>query len=354
MLSNEKQKMKTANRPNLSVIIPTFNAKPYLNRTIEAVIKSKAQNFEIIVVDNASTDGSIQYLEKTFRRYLNKITFLRLDKNYGPAKARNEGVKLARGKYLAFLDSDTEVDPYWAKEALSCFRSDKKIAAIQCKLLLLRDRKSLDYVGEYLSNTGFLTQVASHGEKDRGQYDFPYKILAAKSAGMFITKEAFEKVGGFDEDYFIFVEETDLGWRLWLAGYEIVLCSKSVVYHYFSATKDIVDKSFNNHLVRFHGTKNYILTLYKNLSFRYVIKILPIHILLWLGLAFYFTVTGSFLSGLNIIKGVLWHLPNFIKNTKKRQVVQKMRIVSDTTLFEEIGLMKRISPVDLVKKFIGI
>lgn len=341
------------NKISLSIIVPTFNAKPFLSHTVEAIIKSQAKNYEIIIVDNGSTDGTIESLTKKFSSHLSKIRFLSLGKNYGPAKARNEGVKSATGTYLAFLDSDTEVDPLWADEALSCFRANKKVAAIQCKLLLLNDRKSLDYVGEYLSNIGFLTQLAPHGEVDRGQYDFPNKILAAKSAGMFITKEAFEKIGGFDEDYFIFVEETDLGWRLWLAGYQVVLCPKSVVYHHFSATKDIVDKSFNNYLVRFHGTKNYILTLYKNLSPRYLISILPVHLVLWLGLAMYLVITGNFRSGLNILKGILWHLPNFIKNTKKRRVVQKRRTVSDKTLFEEYGLMKNISPIDLVKKFIG-
>ena len=157
-----------------------------------------------------------------------------------------------------------------------------------------------------------------------------------------------------DEDYFIFVEETDLGWRLWLAGYEVILCPKSIVYHYFSATKDIVAKSFNNHLVRFHGTKNYILTLYKNLSIRYLIKILPIHIALWLSLAMYLIFTGNFRSGLNIFKGILWHFPNFLTNTQKRMSVQKMRVVSDSVIFESMSLMKNISIIDLVKKFMGV
>ncbi|OGC53693.1 hypothetical protein A2709_03370 [candidate division WWE3 bacterium RIFCSPHIGHO2_01_FULL_43_9] len=339
---------------SLSIVIPTYNAKPYLSHTIDSILKSKAINYEIVIVDNASDDGTIKHLKKRFVQHLDKINFLILDKNYGPAKARNEGVKLANGAYLAFLDSDTEVDPQWANEALFCFRANKKVAAIQCKLLLLRNRKNIDYVGEYLSNTGFLTQVSPHGEADNGQYDFPHKILAAKSAGMFVTKEAFEKVGGFDEDYFIFVEETDLGWRLWLAGYEVILCPKSIVYHYFSATKDIVAKSFNNHLVRFHGTKNYILTLYKNLSIRYLIKILPIHIALWLSLAMYLIFTGNFRSGLNIFKGILWHFPNFLTNTQKRMSVQKMRVVSDSVIFESMSLMKNISIIDLVKKFMGV
>ena len=340
---------------NLSIIIPTCNAKKYLIPTIKSILNSHTKNYEIIVVDNGSTDTSIKAvknLKPTRSHLVGKIKIVALDKNFGPAKARNEGVKIAKGRYLAFLDSDTKVHPDWANQALKCF-DNKKIAAIQCKLLFLKDKKRIDYVGEYLTPTGFLLPVAPHGTIDKGQFDDTDKILAAKSAGMFIRRDVFRKIDGFDEDYFIFVEETDLGWRTWLAGYQIVLCPNSIVYHHFSATKDIFNPRFNNHLVRFHGTKNYILTLYKNLSLPNLIRILPLHIFLWTGLSLYLLLTGKFDSGINIFKAILWHLPNLPKNTLKRINVQKQRKTTDQVLFHKYQLLKEKSVFSYITKFLS-
>jgi len=325
-----------------SIIIPTFNAKKYIGRCISSILENIYPFYEIIVVDNGSTDDTLNYLKDAFSKELAKIKFVVLDRNYGPARARNEGVKFARGQYLAFLDSDTEVEKNWIYEALKCFEKNKKVAALQCKLLLMSNRNCYDYAGEYLGSLGFLIPVASYGENDHGQYDSFRKILAAKSAGMFIRKDVFDKIGGFDEDYFIFLEETDLGWRCWLAGYEVIFCPLSIVYHHFSATKDIVDKDFNNYLARFHGPKNYIMTLYKNLSGRYLLKILPIHIFLWFCLSFYLLLTGNFISSSNICKGILWNLTNFTKNKAKRRVIQKNRLSTDTNIFGSLALLKNI------------
>tara|TARA_B100000315_G_C14499515_1_gene551652 strand:+ start:544 stop:1032 length:489 start_codon:yes stop_codon:yes gene_type:complete len=145
----------------------------------------------------------------------------------------------------------------------------------------------IDYVGEYIGTNGFLVQVAPAGTKDEGQFDKQYPILAAKSAGMFIKREAFDVAGGFDEDYFIYVEETDLGWRTWLAGYTVVFAPKCKVYHKFGTSSVILGKHKNDYNSKFHGTKNYILTFLKNLNFFYLVRILPVHIFLWLGLAWF-------------------------------------------------------------------
>lgn len=319
----------------VSIIIINYNGKDYLKRCIESILENNYSNYEIIVVDNASTDGTAEMLKKDFNGIAG-LRFVSLDKNYGPAKARNEGVKLAKGEIISFLDNDTEVDPYWISNALKYFENDSKIGALQCKLLLLNDKNRIDYAGEYLGSLGFLVHVARYGEEDNGQYDEAKELLAAKSAGMFIRKDVFDKIGGFDDDYFIFVEETDLGWRAWLAGYKTIFAYDSKVYHYYSATKVLTDKNFNNYLVRFHGPKNYILTLYKNLSFRNLILILPKHIFLWFCLAMYLILTGKHNSGFNILKGIGWNIANYQKNRKKRILIQQSRTISDGELFAKI------------------
>lgn len=337
------------NLPLISIIVVNCNGREYLKECLSSIVKNNYSNYEVIIVDNHSTDGSIEYLKSNFYKYKN-IKIIRLDKNYGPAKARNEGVKLASGDYLGFLDNDTKVDQNWISNALEKFLIDDNIGALQCKLLQF-DKKSYDYAGEYITNLGFLKQVAKYGEIDQGQHDSVINILAAKSAAMFIRKEDFKKIGGFDEDYFIFLEETDLGWRLWLNNKRVVFCPNSIVYHRYSSSKEIFDKNYNNYLIRFHGTKNYILTLIKNLSLFNLVKILPINLFLWISLAIYLFVKGNLTSFKNIIKGIVWNIYNLKHNCKKRRNIQHNRKINDEQLFIKYELLKEISIKQYINKF---
>jgi len=334
----------------VSIIIVNYNGKNYLKNCIESILKNNYNNCEIWVVDNNSKDGSINMVNDEFRNVPN-LHLIKLSNNKGPAYARNIGARRARGKIIGFLDNDTEVDVNWITKAVKYFQNDSSIGILQCKLLMVENKKQFDYAGEYLSSLGFLVHRAYHREKDKGQFDNPAEILAAKSAGMFIRRDVFEKINGFDEDYFIFMEETDLGWRTWLAGYRVIFAYDSIVFHHFSITKKIVKPSFNNYLVRFHGTKNYILTLYKNLSLKNLIFILPKNIFLWLGLAAYLCMRGNFSSSKNIMKGTFWNITHFPQTLRKRKKVQKTRKISDKNLFKKI--CKKRSVYSYVKQFLS-
>lgn len=320
----------------LSVVIVNYNGKKYADACIESILSSNAKDFQIIVVDNDSTDGSVEYLKTKYNKYQDRFKIVTLDKNYGPAKARNEGVKICQGKYICFLDNDTIVHPEWANEAIKAFQENSKIGIIQCKLLLAKEGGGIDYVGEYLGQNGFLIQKAFTGERDIGQYNKRMKILAAKSAGMFIRKKTFDTIGGFDQDYFIYVEETDLGWRSWLAGYINVFIPTSVVYHEFGTSSLILNTEDNERNTKYHGAKNYILTLFKNLSLVNLLNILPKHIILWFGMAWYSLLLGNYKVFLWIHKGILWNLINLKKNLHKRKAIQSQRKISDRELFKII------------------
>lgn len=324
----------------VSIIIVNFNGFSYVERCVESVLKCDYDSFQVIVVDNGSSDGSA---EKLNEKYSNRLKIVCLDKNYGPSKARNEGVRAAQGKYIGFLDNDTIVDPGYISEAIQVFESDPKIGAVQCKLLLMDYPDQIDYVGEFLGTNGFLVQVAPAKTLDRGQFDKQYPILAAKSAGMFIRKDAFDAAGGFDEDYFIYVEETDLGWRVWLIGFEVVFAPKSKVYHKFGTSSMILGKAQNEYNAKYHGSKNYILTLIKNFSFPYLIKILPIHVLLWFGLAWFSLMRGKWNSFLWIHKGIFWNFSHLPQTWNKRNKVQRSRLIDDKSLFKELMKKKEFS-----------
>lgn len=338
-------------KPLISIIIVNYNGYNLLKVCLDSILLNNYSNYEIIIADNGSLDDSVSKIKKNYSKYLKKIKILDLKKNYGPSLARNLAFKKSKGEIIAFLDNDTKVKKDWISQVIPIFKSNQKIGAVQSKLLLIEYPKKIDYVGELLGTLGFLKPIAPYGIIDKGQFDKNISILAAKSAGMFIRRVAFIDAGMFDPDYFIFMEETDLGWRTILSGYKNIFCPSSVVYHKFSSTKDIVDPDFNNYLVRFHGTKNYIQTLIKNLSAKYLIKILPIHIILWFCLATYLLLTAKFKSAKNIYKGIFWNFINIRKIIKKRRLVQKSRKLSDDDLFKKNKLMARTSLSYYIKKF---
>ena len=327
--------------PLVSVVIVNYNGKEYIDRCLEAVCRSSYTNIEIMVIDNGSRDGSIEILDEYERKNSN-FKSVRLNNNYGPSYARNRGVSESKGDYLAFLDNDTVPDPDWLTPIVNIFREDTTVGACQCKLLLLREPEKFDYAGDFLSQIGFLVQKVEGGEKDRGQADGNFEILSAKSAGMAIRKDVFEQIGGFDKDYFIYLEETDLGWRTWLAGYRIIFVPDSVVYHEFGTT-NIIDPGSQNYRVKFHGTKNYIMTLIKNLGKINLFKILPKHILLWFGIVAVLFLKGKFRDSYLVLKGIVWNFYNIFRIGNKRSEIQKGRKISDKDLFPKIMVKKKLS-----------
>lgn len=333
--------------PLVSVVIVNYNGKKYLLNCLKGIFANKYSNYEVIVVDNGSTDGSVEEIKKKYGRRKN-FQVLELKENFGPAYARNRGAEKAQGKYLAFLDNDTLPEKNWLIPLVEAMERDKSIGACQCKLLLMRERHRIDYVGDYLSQFGFLVQRVQGGEKDIGQADERVEILSAKSAAMIISKEAFQKAGGFDEDYFIYLEETDLGWRTWLVGYRIIFIPESVVYHEFGTSQTILGER-QNYLVKFHGTKNYITTNFKNLGTVNLIKILPIHIFLWIGIAGWMALKRNFYESALIFKGIFWNFLYSFRIIKKRFQIQTKRKISDKELFPKI--MRRKSFTYFYNKF---
>jgi GT2 family glycosyltransferase len=329
---------ETKKWPLFSIVIVNYNGQEHLQRCISSALKSDYPNFEIIIVDNGSTDGSIKLLNELFGKE-SHLTMILNTKNLGPARARNTGSTRAKGEYLAFIDNDTEVDKLWLKEALEILKNRPEVGAIQCKLLLMDEQDKYDYAGDYLSQFGFLIQRASFGEPDIGQFNKIVEIFGVKSAGMVIRKNVFNACGGFDEDYFVYMEETDLCWRIWLNGWTVVFSPTSIVYHKFGNLKKLKLTS-SKYLTIFHGTKNYITTMIKNLETLNLLKILPLQIILWMGIALRHIARKKNMEARWVVKGILYNFVFFGRIWVKRDSVQgSVRKVPDSYLMPRI--MKR-------------
>ncbi len=307
--------------PLVSVVIVNRNGIDFVDTCLRSVLNNRYPNFEVIFVDNASSDGSREYVQDIFGND-SRMRFVLNKESVGPAVGRNNGIALSKGEYVAFLDNDTEVDKDWLWELIRVFGSDLTIGSAQSKLLRMEPRDTYDCAGDYLTPFGFLSERA-RAAKDTGQFDYVADILSAKSAASIVRKDVLNKIGGFDEDFYMYLEETDFSWRVWLVGYRVVFVPKSVVYHAYGTKKKSFQKHYSQHVIRYYGCRNYISTLIKNLEFKNIIRIVPLHIAAWLGLAFMFLAKNKVKDGFLIIKGVWWNALNIGMLLRKHHFLQK-------------------------------
>lgn len=328
--------------PLTSVIIVNHNGIEFVDACLRSVLNNNYSNFEVIFVDNASTDGSLEYVKNTFGNS-NRLRYVENPGSFGPAVGRNRGIAVAKGEYIAFLDNDTEVDQSWLTELIKVLTCDLSVGAAQSKLLRTEPRDIFDYAGDYLTPFGFLSERA-RSAKDTGQFDYITDIFSAKSAASIIRRDVLDKTGGFDEDYYMYLEETDLCWRVWLAGYRVVFIPKSIVYHAYGTKKKMQDKYYPNYIIRYCGCRNYMTTLIKNPGLKNLIKILPLQLLSLTTLSIMFMIRGKFKDAFWVIKAVFWNFINIIFLLKKRNFIQrKIRKVKDSEFMDRIMSSRPLS-----------
>lgn len=323
------------NTPLVSVIIVNHNGIEFVDACLYSVLNNNYPNFELIFVDNASTDRSLEYVKQAFGSDY-RLRIIENPGSFGPAVGRNRGIAVAKGQYIAFLDNDTEVEVSWLTELVKVLESDSTIGAAQSKLLRSEPRDIFDCAGDYLTPVGFLSERA-RSAKDIGQFDYVSDIFSAKSAASIIPRGVLDKIGAFDEDFYMYLEETDLSWRVWLVGFRVIFIPSSVVYHAFNTPKKYFKRYYTRQIVRYYGCRNYISTLFKNLEFINLIKILPLHIGCWFLLSIFFALKGNLVDAFYILKGVGWNILNICLLLKKRRFIQtNIRKVSDSYILKII------------------
>lgn len=215
----------------VTVIIPNWNGKKLLEKSLTTLYQQSFQKFDCIVVDNGSQDDSVRYIQTQFPQ----VQIVRFNKNRGFAAAINAGVKASQTSYVAFLNNDTEVDKAWLKKLMDCAQKNPQYASFCSKLLNYDDRKQIDGVGILLNEVG---QGRSIGweQKDAGQFDKEMEIFGATGGAALFNREIFIKVGMFDEHFFMYFEEVDWAFRAQFQGYKSLYCPQAVVYHKHKAT----------------------------------------------------------------------------------------------------------------------
>ena len=241
----------------VSVVVVNYNCKRWLDRFFPSLRAQTIFNrAEIILVDNASQDGSAEICEKEMAAWPNGV-FLPTDGNYGFGGGSNRGAKIARGKYLFFLNPDVWLEPNCLEELVR--RAEGNGAKVACPLVLDYDSDNRQVIGASgFDLFGGMIPVPLDQNPDQ---------LFAIGTFFFIERELFQKLGGFDEELFLYNEEMDLSWRAWLAGESIGLVPSAHIHHQGASSGERAVENRTNETKRFYANRNQLLVIFKNAQF---------------------------------------------------------------------------------------
>lgn len=284
----------------VAVVILNYNGKKFLEQFLHNVIENTNDELaDIVVADNASTDGSVEFLEERFpdiRLIINEF-------NGGFATGYNLALKQVEAEYFVLLNSDIEVTPGWIEPVVTLMDSRPDIAACQPKILSYYDKQQFEYAGAaggFIDRYGYpfcRGRLFQHLEEDHGQYDDVCEVFWATGACMFVRAKLYLEHGGLDDSFFAHMEEIDFCWRMKNLGYRIYCCPQSSVYHIGGGTlpKGSARKTYLNF-------RNNLSLLYKNLPSGHVFWILAYRILLDWVAAVKFLFTGGVADFWAVIK----------------------------------------------------
>lgn len=265
-----------------------------------------------------------------------------------PAIKRNVGAQHASGEYLAYFDDDIEADEDAVYEMYKVLKN-KGVGMVFGKLKKMDRTDIFDEAGGFLTNTGFIWARADGGVKDVGQFEKTEQIFAGKSAACMIKKKIQYRVYGFDKRMGILGEESDLAWRVWLAGHKVMYAPKSVTLHAFG-TRFKPQDFYTSQRIYYNGCRNYLTMLYANLEPKNALRIIPINFMCWvlagIGMAFSF----KFEASKNIFKGLWFFLTQRDYLKHKRLKTESIRVVTDKYLFTRI--MKKVGAGYYFKRFL--
>jgi GT2 family glycosyltransferase len=311
--------------PCLTVVIPNWNGKRFLSLCLSSLHRQTFKDFEVVLVDNGSSDGSVELVEHDFP----EVRVVRHKENKGFSAAVNAGIEACQAEeYVALLNNDTEVHPGWLEALVGAAERHPEAALFASKLVDFHDRRLLDGAGDALRRSGLPYRIG-HGEMDHGQFQSEALVFGACAAAALYRRSLFEEIGSFDEDFFSNCEDGDISFRAQLAGHRCVYVPGAVVYHIGSASTGGKRSETNVRL----GTQNGINLLVKNLPASLAWRMLPSLLAGQLSrLATTALVSGDLLRAyLSGLVGAWRLLPGMLE---KRKTIQSRRAVSDDYIRE--------------------
>jgi GT2 family glycosyltransferase len=322
----------------VSIIIPNYNGQKYLGECVDSLLHLDfpRESYEIIVVDNASSDNSGEFISTMYP----DLRLIIAERNLGFASGCNLGIKNSFGEYIVLLNNDTVVDANWLKELVSVAHNDKEVAIVGSKLLFRNSPNEIQNAMSYLTDRGDGGDMGSH-QPDEGQYDTTREVMAVCGASMLIKRTLIEEIGALDEDFFAYYEDMDLCYRTRLYGKKIVFAPRSVVYHVHAATSGEWSPFFT-----FLVFRNKLLLQLKNSRASFLLKVLFLYgwQVVYEGLA----KGVNRKTHLKVLASFAQKLPKFlVKRFYVRSIIKRK---SDNKILLRLSKVKPRVPASSVKK----
>jgi len=324
-----------------AVVILNWNGKALLEKFLPSVIEHSNNIAEVIIADNNSNDGSLEFLKAVYP----ELRIIENKKNFGFAGGYNEALKQVEADYYVLLNSDIQVSSGWLKGIIELMDADTSIAACQPKILSYSEPEKFEYAGAaggFIDKLGYpfcRGRIFQSIEKDTGQYDDTVEIFWATGACMFVRSELFHKLGGFDHDFFAHMEEIDLCWRFKNNGYKVFYYPKSVIYHVGGATlnKMSAHKTFLNF-------RNNLSLIYKNIPQNKLNSVLTKRAFLDFVAAVKFIFSGGFSHFWAVIKAYNAFYGSLKATKEKRAKIEQKNVscVYQKSIVNQYYLKKKV------------
>ena len=323
-----------SNKPMVSIIIPHWNGIDVLSECLESLQKTHYSDYEVIVVDNASSDKSAEWIKENH----SNIVLVQNEINYGYAGGCNRGAEIATGDYIVFLNNDTIQDQHWLTPLVNRMESDSTIAAIQPKILNYFQRNLFDYAGGAGGHMDIFCFPFTKGrlflfqEIDKGQYNTAKPCFWASGTAIMVRKDKFEKAGGFDEIFFAHMEEIDLCWRFHAMGFQVWSEPKSIVFH-----KNAVSMPMYSHQKYYLNHRNSQLMLFGNYSLPLTLYLGFVRFMLeWIAFGYaLFKLDWNHLTG--ILRAFGWLIFHPHRIWQKRKHFKQLRQIKDKDIIRNMA-----------------
>ena len=325
-------KLGTLNK--VAVVILNYNGEKLLPQFLPSVVEH-SKNATVIVADNGSTDQSAEIVSKNFP----SVKLITLEKNYGFCGGYNKALKQVDAAYYVLLNSDVEVTSGWLDPLEALLDAQPTVAAVQPKILSYHQKDHFEYAGAaggFIDSFGYpfcRGRLFDHTEIDTQQYNDTREIFWATGACVMIRAEVFQKLEGFDEDFFAHMEEIDLCWKIQRMGQQVFYCGNSRVYHVGAGTL-----SRSNPWKTFYNFRNGLNLIYKHWSTAALITKLPVRILLDYIAAFKFLITGNVSDALAILKAHIHFVKNLKGTRKKRKALRASYPITNRNMYRGVVL----------------
>ncbi len=316
--------LKNKNQPFISVVALNYNGLRFLKRIIPAILKLSYPNYEIIIVDNGSTDGSLEYIES-----FSQITLIKNGKNIGYSSGKNNGIKKAKGKYILLLDGDILISKPHALQALLYFYSRKSHIAFVSPLLFDENEEKTGRWGCYYSFYGQLIKKKLSKKEILHLPDF-YKVAAPTGGAMFFEKNIWNELGGYDESFIFHSDDYDIGARSLIFGYDNYILNTISFLHIGEFRHENNTSWCWKYKYLLYGFSAIVIKNYKK-PIKYL---LAYHIFIWLKTIKQMFSRKSIYPFISFCISYSLFLKNLPHIIAKRKKIQTKRVVSTDTFLK--------------------